>query len=85
MSESTKVMLLGTGDCGGELGLAFRRLGAHVVAVEACADAAQLGGLLDEHAPQYVVATTAEIPVDVLIAAAERDGVEVFPTPRGAR
>jgi phosphoribosylglycinamide formyltransferase 2 len=85
MSDSTKVMLLGAGDRGGELGLAFRRLGAHVVAVESCADAAELGALLDEHAPQYVVATTSDIHVDVLIAAAEHEGVEVFPTPRGAR
>jgi phosphoribosylglycinamide formyltransferase 2 len=85
MTESTKVMLLGAGDCGGELGLAFRRLGAQVVAVETCADAETLTGLLDEHAPNYVVATTSEISADVLIAAAEREGVEVFPTPRGAR
>ena len=46
MSESTKVMLLGTGDRGGELALAFRRLGAHVVSVEECADAAELNRLL---------------------------------------
>lgn len=85
MSESTKVMLLGTGDRGGELALAFRRLGAHVVSVETCADAAELDRLLAQHAATYVVATTPEIPVDVLIAAAERDGVEVFPTPRAAR
>lgn len=65
MSETTKVMLLGTGDGGGELGLAFRRL--------------------DEHGPDYVVATASDISTDVLIAAAEREGVEVFPTPRGAR
>lgn len=85
MSDSTKVLLLGAGDRGGELALAFRRLGAAVVAVETCAGAADLGRLLDEHSPQYVVATTSDVSIEVLIAAAERDGVEVFPTPRGAR
>lgn len=85
MTETTKVMLLGTGDRGGELELAFRRLGAHVVAVESCADGAELSRLVAEHAPQYVVATTSDIPVGVLIAAADTEGVEVFPTPRGAR
>ena len=85
MSETTKVMLLGPGDRGGELGLAFRRLGADVVVVETCSDTAELGRLLDEHGPDYVVATSSDVAADVLIAAAEREGVEAFPTPRGAR
>jgi len=78
------VLLLGSGDTGGELALAFRRLGA-VVAVEQCADAAAVTALIDEHAPSYVVATSDDVSAEVLIAAAEREGVEVFPSPRATR
>ena len=84
MSELT-VLLLGPGDSGGELALAFQRLGTAVVAVEQCADAEALTALLDEHTPNYVIATSSDVSADVLIAAAERDGVEVFPTPRATR
>ena len=94
MSESTPhdtpnrptVMLLGAGDSRGELAAAFGRLGAVVVvAEEQCPDAEAVAALLDEHAPSYVVATSSDVSADVLIAAAEREGVEVFPSPRAAR
>lgn len=94
MSESTHpvapvapltVLLIGPGDTGGELAAAFRRLGTRTVCAAECGGVEQLTALLDEHTPAYVVATSAEVSVDVLIAAAERDGVEVFPSPRGIR
>jgi phosphoribosylglycinamide formyltransferase 2 len=81
----TAVLLLGAGDTGPELALAFERLGAVVTRVEDCADAEAVPALLDEHRPDVVVAVSAEVPPAVLIAAAERDSVEVFPTPRATR
>jgi phosphoribosylglycinamide formyltransferase 2 len=83
--SDVKVMLLGPGDAGRELELAFERLGAVVIAVEHWDDAEHLTALLSEHAPGFVVATSADVPADVLIAAAERSGVEVFPGPRAMR
>jgi phosphoribosylglycinamide formyltransferase 2 len=80
-----KVMLLGAGDAGHELELAFERLGALVIAVEHWENADHLIALLSEHAPGYVVATSADVPPDVLIAAADLYGVEVFPAPRAMR
>jgi phosphoribosylglycinamide formyltransferase 2 len=56
-----------------------------VIAVEHWDDAEHLTALLSEHAPGFVVATSADVPADVLIAAAERSGVEVFPGPRAMR
>ena len=84
-ASDLKVMLLGTGDSGGELGAAFQRLGARVVAVEQCAKAEDFGTLFGTHVPSHVVATSSDISPDVLIAAAEVDGVEVLPTPRATR
>lgn len=87
MSERTdpRVLMLGIGDTGPELALAFERLGVAVVRVDECADAAAMTALLDEHQPDYVVAVSAEVSPAVLIAAAERESVEVFPTPRATR
>jgi phosphoribosylglycinamide formyltransferase 2 len=88
MSESrkeTKVMLLGAGDAGRELELAFERLGALVIAVPQWEGPEHLLTLLSEHAPGYVVATSAEVPVEALITAAEQTDVEVFPSPRAMR
>lgn len=85
MSDVTSVLLIGTGDGGGELAAAFRQLGARTVGVVECATVEELNALLDQHGPSYVVATSPDVSVDVLIAAAERDGVEVLPTPRGVR
>lgn len=82
---SITVLLLGAGDAGQELALAFERLGAAVVRVQACEDADAMAALLDEHRPDYVVAVSSDISASVLIAAAERDSVEVFPTPRATR
>jgi phosphoribosylglycinamide formyltransferase 2 len=90
MTEPTErpastVLLLGTGDAGSELALAFERLGVSVARVGECADADAVEELLDEHRPDYVVAVSPEVSPAVLIAAAERDSVEVFPTPRATR
>lgn len=82
---TSRVLLLGPGDAGHELALAFERLGAAVVRVQDCDDAGAVAALLDEHRPDYVVAASPDVPPAVLIAAAERDAVEVFPTPRATR
>ena len=82
---STRVLLLGSGDAGPEVALAFERLGAAVTRVEECQDGAAVAALLDEHQPDYVIAVSADVPAAVLIAAAERESVEVFPTPRAVR
>ncbi|MCW2512476.1 MAG: purT [Mycobacterium sp.] len=79
------VLLLGAGDGGPDLALAFERLGVAVTRVEQCEDADAVAALVDEHQPEYVVAVSAEVPSVVLIAAAERESVEVFPTPRAIR
>ncbi|MBB2988549.1 phosphoribosylglycinamide formyltransferase 2 [Mycolicibacterium iranicum] len=79
------VMLLGAGERSHELASAFQRLGAHVVTVDAATDASSLTAAIDEAAPRYVVVDAESVPTDTLIAVAERDGVEVFPTPRAAR
>lgn len=78
-------MLLGPGDAGGELTSAFERLGATVVRVEECSDADAVIVLIDEHRANFVVAVSTDVPAGVLIAAAERESVEVFPTPRATR
>src|SRR3954452_6365317 len=90
MSESTDrpattVLLLGGGDTGPELALTFERLGVAVVRVDDCADADAMTALLDDHQPDYVVAVSSDVSPAVLIAAAERESVEVFPTPRATR
>lgn len=48
-------------------------------------DAEELGALIEREQPRYVVAESGVIAADALIAAAETDGVEVFPTPRSTR
>lgn len=54
-------------------------------AVAEMTDADELAALIDREKPQYVVAESGLIAADALIAVAERDDVEVFPTPRGTR
>jgi phosphoribosylglycinamide formyltransferase 2 len=78
----SSVLLLGAGDAGRELADAFQRLGVTAVRVDECDDAAAVNALLDEHRPEFVVAVSPDISAAVLTAAAERDSVEVFPTPR---
>jgi phosphoribosylglycinamide formyltransferase 2 len=82
---SGTVMLLGAGAAGQELALAFERLGAVPVSVADCSDADAVAALLDEHRPDYVVAVSADVSPAVLTSAAERESVEVFPTPRATR
>ncbi|MDY6999218.1 MAG: formate-dependent phosphoribosylglycinamide formyltransferase [Actinomycetota bacterium] len=79
------VMLLGAGELTRELASAFSRLGAEVMSVDAYSDSAALAALLDDTRPDVVVADTASVATDDLIAVAERGDVEVFPTPRSAR
>ena len=83
--RSSRVLLLGAGDTGPELALVFQHLGVAVTRVEKCADADAVVALLDEHQPDYVVAVSADVSPAILIAAAERESVEVFPTPRATR
>lgn len=89
MTEPTEgravVMLLSAGDASRDLALAFERLGAVVHTVNQGADVSVLTSWIEEEKPKYVVAASGDISADVLIAAAEHDSVEVFPTPRGAR
>ncbi|MET0453073.1 MAG: ATP-grasp domain-containing protein [Mycobacterium sp.] len=86
MTEVTagRVLLLGTG-AGRELSATFERLGVSSVHVEDYADVDAVAALVDEHRPDYVVALSPDVPADALVAAAERDSVEVFPTPRAVR
>lgn len=79
------VLLLGAGERSSELALAFRHLGADVVTVSDHGETQALTALIDERRPRYVVADAATVATDALIAVAERDDVEVFPTPRATR
>lgn len=81
------VLLLGGGERGRELALAFRRLGADVALAEVPPDGgpAALAALIDERAPRYVVDDAGAVTAEALIAVAERGDVEVFPTPRSTR
>jgi phosphoribosylglycinamide formyltransferase 2 len=89
MTESTDrgpvVMLLSSGGPGRDLALAFERLGAVAHTVNQGADVSVLNSWIDEEKPGYVVADSADVSTDVLIAAAEHEAVEVFPSPRAAR
>src|SRR5688572_15935486 len=87
MSETSAdrpvVMLLGTAPAGGELALAFERLGVAVTPVPTV-DVEAVTAQIAETRPRYVVAASPDVPTEVLIAAAEIDDVDVFPTPRSA-
>jgi phosphoribosylglycinamide formyltransferase 2 len=48
-------------------------------------DAEALTALIDKERPRYVVAESALVAADALIAVAERGSIEVFPTPRSTR
>jgi phosphoribosylglycinamide formyltransferase 2 len=82
---STTVLLLGSSETAPELVLAFERLGVEVAWESKSPDVDGVNALLDEHRPDYVVAVSTDVSPAVLIAAAERDSVEVFPTPRATR
>ncbi len=68
----------------GELALAFERLGVTVSHLDGD-DAGVLTARIAEIGPAFVVAECTDVSPDILIAAAELDSVEVFPTPRSAR
>ena len=82
---AVSVMLLGASDLTGELASAFRHLGADVATVPGYSDTAELTALIDESRPDFVVADTSAVATDALVGLAERDDLEVFPTPRSAR
>ena len=84
-TNAETVLLLGAGERSSELALAFRRLGADVVTVSDHGETPALAALIDARKPRYVVADAATVATDALIAVAERDDVEVFPTPRATR
>src|SRR5690348_16267572 len=48
-------------------------------------DAEELTALIEREKPRYIVAESGLIAADALIAVAEGDGIEVFPTPRSTR
>jgi phosphoribosylglycinamide formyltransferase 2 len=48
-------------------------------------DAEALAAVIEKEHPRYVVAEATLIAADALIAVAERDDIEVFPTPRSTR
>jgi phosphoribosylglycinamide formyltransferase 2 len=48
-------------------------------------DAEELTALIEKEKPRYIVAESGLIAADALIAVAEGDGIEVFPTPRSTR
>jgi phosphoribosylglycinamide formyltransferase 2 len=48
-------------------------------------DAEELTALIGREKPRYIVAESGLIAADALIAVAEGDGIEVFPTPRSTR
>lgn len=84
----TSVLLLSGGERTRELALAFERLGARVTVSDdmaAMTDADALAALIDAAGPRFVVADASGVATDALLAAAERDDVDVFPTPRALR
>ncbi|KRE27677.1 phosphoribosylglycinamide formyltransferase [Mycobacterium sp. Soil538] len=87
-AEPTSVLLLSGGERTRELAPAFERLGARVTVSDDMAartDADALTALIDATRPRFVVADAGGVATDALLAAAERDDVEVFPTPRALR
>ncbi|WP_111510371.1 formate-dependent phosphoribosylglycinamide formyltransferase [Mycobacterium kyogaense] len=87
-AETTSVLLLGGGEHTSDLALAFERLGARVTVSDdmaAMTDADALTALIDQTQPRFVVADAGGVATDALLAAADRDDVEVLPTPRALR
>lgn len=87
-TEPTSVLLLSGGERTRELTPAFERLGARVTVSDdmaATTDADALTALIDAARPRFVVADAGGVATDALLAAAEREDVEVFPTPRALR
>lgn len=79
------VLLIGAAGPGSDLWLAFERLGAEVSSADPAGGAEAITARIATERPSLVVAESADVPAEVLITAAETDGVEVFPTPRSAR
>jgi phosphoribosylglycinamide formyltransferase 2 len=94
------VLLLGAGERSRELTLAFQRLGTVVVTADAAApaqaiadrsavltltDGDELAALIEREQPRYVVVEADVVAADALTAAAEREDVDVLPTPRSIR
>jgi phosphoribosylglycinamide formyltransferase 2 len=79
------VLLLGTAAAGADLALAFERLGVGVSVAAAPDTMTTVIAEIAEVRPSYVVAASPDVPPEVLLAAAEIEDVDVFPTPRAAR
>lgn len=87
-AETTSVLLLRGGEHANDLALAFERLGARVTVSDdmaALTDADALTALIDATRPRIVVADAGGVAIDALLAAADREDVEVLPTPRALR
>lgn len=87
-SDRPVVLLLGTATAGADLALAFERLGVAVSTagtVGAPDTVTTVVAEIAEVRPSHVVAASPDVPPEVLLAAAEIEDVEVFPTPRAAR
>jgi phosphoribosylglycinamide formyltransferase 2 len=84
-NDRPTVLLLVAAGSGRDLALAFTRLGAAVIIVSEDADADTLTARIESEKARYVVADSASVAADALIAAAGHASVEVFPTPRSAR
>jgi phosphoribosylglycinamide formyltransferase 2 len=83
--RQTTVLMLGAGESGRELALAFERLGVAVIAVDRGDDADELTAVIERERPHYVVTESGPVAADALIAVAEQGDTEVLPTPRGIR
>ncbi|MBX7449498.1 formate-dependent phosphoribosylglycinamide formyltransferase [Mycolicibacterium sp. 3033] len=87
-AEMTSVLLLQGDGHANDLALAFERLGARVTVSDdmaALTDTDALTALIDATRPRIVVADAGGVAIDALLAAADREDVEVLPTPRALR
>ncbi|TRW77825.1 formate-dependent phosphoribosylglycinamide formyltransferase [Mycolicibacterium sp. 018/SC-01/001] len=85
---TTSVLLLRGGEHTSDLALAFERLGARVTVSDdmaATTDTDALTALIDATQPRFVVADAGGVATDALLAAADREDLEVLPTPRALR
>lgn len=80
------VMLLAGAGPSGDLALAFERLGATVTTLDAAEGSVmEVTAAIAAAKPAVVVAESPEVPAETMIAAADLDDVDVYPTPRSAR
>ncbi len=74
------VLLLGSGELTGELGIALRHLGARVIAVEEhLTDAGELARAIQQHKPQFVVTATGAVAPGALPDGHDHERTELVP------